>query len=179
MGSLFPDTRHPRTWGGARCLSLLLAASTATSTAAAPAPTVDLAFRRPATSSSIENDEHDASHGNDGKPETCWRADDEPEGGPDWWQVDLGKPFALTGCQVTWPYDGMNYRCRVEGSADQVRWRTLSDQTHTASRSQVQQLTFDHARGVRYVRITIVGFDDGCCASLSEVNVFGSGEPHQ
>ncbi len=144
---------------------------------AAPSSPADLAAGRPASASSIENDEHDASHGNDGKPDTCWRADDEPEGGPDWWQVDLGKPFDVTGCQITWPYDRMNYRFKVEGSPDQSHWLLLSDQTHTASRAQVRRLAFDAARGVRYVRLTIVGFDDGCCASVSEVKVFGSGEP--
>jgi hypothetical protein len=66
---------------------------------AAPSSPADLAAGRPASASSIENDEHDASHGNDGKPDTCWRADDEPEGGPDWWQVDLGKPSTSPGAR--------------------------------------------------------------------------------
>jgi alpha-L-fucosidase len=173
------DSRVRRTTRGACCLALALGACAGKSSDAESALPTDLALRRPATSSSIENDEHDASHANDGEPETCWRADDEPEGGPDWWQVDLGKPFDLTACQITWPYVGMNYRYKVEGSADQAHWQPLSDQTRTASRDQVQHLTFDRARGVRYLRITIVGFDDGCCASVSEVSVFGSDVPHR
>ncbi len=71
----------------------------------------------------------------------------------------------------------MNYRCKVEGSSDQAKWVLLSDQTRTTSRAQVQRLAFEGARGIRYLRITITGFDDGCCASISEVNVFGSSEP--
>jgi hypothetical protein len=160
-------------------LALVLTAWLVSSSDADSVLPTDLALQRPATSSSIENEEHDASHANDGKFDTCWRADDEPEGGPDWWQVDLGKTFELTACQITWPYDGMNYRYKVEGSADHVRWLPLSDQMRTTSRAQVQHLVFDRAGGVRYFRITIVGFDDGCCASVSEVNVFGSNEPHR
>jgi hypothetical protein len=42
--------------------------------------TQNLALNKPATCSSIENDEHNAAAANDGDPHTCWRADDEPEG---------------------------------------------------------------------------------------------------
>jgi len=134
----------------------------------------NLALNKPATSSSIENDDHTAAQANDGNTSTCWRADDEPEGGPEWWQVDLQNHFDLSGCQIIWPYDGINYRCNVEGSSDGKTWLLLSDQTQTKSRSQSQNLKFKNARGIRYVRITITGFDDGCWASLSEVRVFGS-----
>ena len=139
----------------------------------------NLALNKPATSSSIENDEHSASRANDGNIRTCWRADDEPEGGPEWWQVDLEGRFDLSGCEIVWPYDDMNYRFRVEGSADGKRWSLLSDQTQTRARSGSRNLRFEEVRGVRFVRITIVGFDDGCWASLSEVRVFGSKEATQ
>src|ERR1700724_2979215 len=79
---------------------------------------VNLALNKPACSSSIENDEHSAAQANDNNSDTCWRADDEPEGGPEWWQVDLEKAADLSGCQITWPYDRINYRCKVEGSTD-------------------------------------------------------------
>ncbi len=78
----------------------------------------NLALNKPASSSSVENDEHGAAQANDGDPQTCWRADDEPEDGPEWWQVDLLKPYDLSGCQIRWPFDGHTYRYRVEGSAD-------------------------------------------------------------
>ena len=90
----------------------------------------NLALNKPASSSSIENDEHSAAKANDGDPNTSWCADDEPEGGPEWWQVDLMKPFDLTGCQIRWPYDGKKYRYKVEGSIDQKKLVALerSDQ---------------------------------------------------
>lgn len=134
----------------------------------------NLALNKPATASSIENDEHNAARANDGDPRTSWRADDEPESGPEWWQVDLGTPVALAAGRIAFPYDGKNYQYKIEGSADGKTWRMLSDQTHTASRSRAQELTFEHAPAVRFVRVTIIRFDEGCWASISEVKLFGT-----
>ena len=142
--------------------------------AAGPA---NLALNKPASSSSIENDEHGAAQANDGDPQTCWRADDEPEGGPEWWQVDLEKPYGLSGCQIRWPFRGKCYRYKVEGSADAKKWSLLSDQTNTTATSQVHDLKFPKADPVRYLKITVTGLDDGCWASISEVKVFGITRP--
>ena len=126
-----------------------------------------------ATASSIENDEHDASQANDGDADTRWCADDEPEGVPDWWMVDLRKAADLSGCQIRWPYDGMHYRYKVEGSADGKHWSMLSDQTKATATTQVHDLKLAGAKPVRYVKITITGLDDGCSPSICEVKVFG------
>lgn len=135
---------------------------------------VNLALNKPASSSSIENDEHNAAKANDGDAETCWSADDEPEGGPEWWQVDLEKTFDLSGCQIRWPFDGKRYRYKVDGSTDGKHWSLLSDQTKTAATAQIHDIKFQHPQQVRWVRITVTGLDDGCWASISEVRVFGS-----
>jgi alpha-L-fucosidase len=140
--------------------------------AAAPS---NLALNKPACSSSIENEEHNAAQANDGDPATWWCADDEPEGGPEWWQVDLQKPCDLSGCQIRWPFQGQRYRYKVEGSTDRKNWSLLSDQTHTTATVQVHNLKFQKARQARYVKITVTGLDDGCWVSISEVKVFGSG----
>jgi alpha-L-fucosidase len=134
----------------------------------------NLALNKPASSSSIENDEHNAAKANDGDPSTCWRADDEPEGGPEWWQVDLGKSFELSACQIRWPFDGKAYCYKVEGSTDQKTWSMLSDQTKSTATSQVHKLKLKDTGAVRYVRITVTGFEEGCWASICEVKVFGS-----
>ena len=133
----------------------------------------NLALNKPASSSSVENDEHGAAQANDGDPGTCWRADDEPEDGPEWWQVDLEKPCGLSGCQIRWPFDGKRYRYKVEGSTDRKTWSLLSDQTNTTATSQVHDLKFQKARQVRYVKITVTDLDEGCWVSISEVKVFG------
>lgn len=162
-----PHVRLPNLAG------LLLALSSAVATASA-AELADLALHKPACSSSIENDEHSAAQANDGNPQTFWCADDEPENGPEWWQVDLGKPCEVSGCQIRWPYAGNCYRYKIEGSADRKTWSLLSDQTHARARSQVHQITFPQPPTVRYVKITVTGFDEGCWASIAEVKVFGS-----
>lgn len=152
-------------------ISLVLVCGGALALAAEPS---NLALNKPACSSSIENDEHNAAQANDGDVTTCWRADDEPEGGPEWWQVDLQKPSDLSGCQIRWPFQGKKYRYKVEGSSDRKTWSLLSDQTNTASTSQVHNLKFQKARQVRYVKITVTGLDEGCWASISEVKLFGT-----
>ena len=134
---------------------------------------VNLALNKPARASSIENDEHNAAAANDGDPDTWWIADDEPEGTPDWWQVDLEKSFDLSGAQIRFPFDGKRYRYKIEGSADGTHWSILSDQRQTNSRSQVQDLKFNGAHAIRYMRITVTGMDEGLAVSISEVKVFG------
>ena len=137
----------------------------------------NLALGKPATSSSIENDDHNAARANDGKPDTYWSADDEPENGPEWWQVDLGKTFDLAGGQVCWPYRGKRYQYKIEGSNDGNTWSLLCDRTKSEVRSQVHDLKFPPASRARYVRITVTGFDDGCWASIAEVKIFGTNTP--
>jgi hypothetical protein len=137
----------------------------------------NLALHKPAYSSSIENDEHTAAQANDGDPESCWRADDEPEGVPDWWQVDLEKPSELSGCQIRWPFEGKHYQYKVEGSIDGKAWSILSDQTKNTTVSAVHNLKLHDAGQVRYVKITVTGVDEGCAVSICEVRVFGFQHP--
>jgi hypothetical protein len=176
MAQVTMKTLRGPTLGSPRgCLAILAALVLSLPTCAGEARgPVNLALNKPACSSSVENDEHSAAQANDGNPETSWRADDEPEGGPEWWQVDLEKPLDLTGCQICWPYEGKNYRYKVEGSSDRKSWSVLSDQTSSVSRSQFQDLKLENARQVRYVKVTVTGFEQGCWASICEVKVFGA-----
>jgi hypothetical protein len=164
---------YRRITGAAWSVLLALSLLSGTRVPICAAEPVDLASNRPASSSSVENDEHSAAMANDGDPTTFWCADDEPEEGPEWWQVDLEKPFDLSGCQIRWPFDGKRYRYKVEGSADRKDWFLLSDQTDTVATSQVHKLKFQKARQVRYVKITLTGVDEGCWVSICEVKVFG------
>src|SRR5438067_1326791 len=88
----------------------------------------NLALNKPASCSSLENDEHHAGKANDGDPNSYWCADDEPEVGPEWWQVDLQRRADLSACEICWSYDGKNYRYRIEGSVEGKLWTLLSDQ---------------------------------------------------
>jgi hypothetical protein len=129
----------------------------------------NVAFKKPAAASSSENDNL-PEMANDGDPDTRWCA----AGGstPQWWRVDLQKPYNLTGCEICWENDGARYQYVVEGSADLKTWSVLSDQRRTRSTSQLQKLSF-RAAGVRYVRITITGLprQPASWASISEVKV--------
>lgn len=141
---------------------------------AGAAESKNLALNKPASCSSIENDDHGAAQANDGDSESCWRADDEPESGPEWWLVDLEKPLALSGCQIRWPFPDKKYQYKIEGSADKKTWVVLSDQTRSTAKTQIHDLAFGHAKDIRYVKITITAVDEGCWPSISEVKVFGT-----
>jgi hypothetical protein len=130
----------------------------------------NLALNKPATASATESDDHVASKANDGDTDTRWCADGDST--PQWWQVDLGKPSKLTGCEIRWEFDEKQYQYAVEGSADGKDWKMLSDQTKYTEKKQVQALTFDGS-DIRYFRIRVTGLDDGCWASIWEVKVFG------
>jgi len=165
---------NPGSWFVCLAYVVALALGLVCGTAVAASPEQqNIALNKPASASSIENDDQNAAKANDGNDDTHWCADDEPENGAEWWQVDLEQRADLTGCQITFPYDGKQYRYKVEGSADRKTWMMLSDQSQTTTRRRVQKLTFNQAAGIRYLRITITGFDEGCWASIAEVKVFG------
>src|SRR3954449_11004407 len=158
-------TRMPSRPHFAAIALLLLLVNAAPARPATSQP--NLALHKRATASSVENDEHAAAQANDGDRSTSWRADDVPETGAEWWQVDLNKPYDLTACHIVWPYAGFRYRFKVEGSPDQKTWTMLAGETKSPSRTQVRRLTLDHATNIRYVRVTITAVDDGTWPSLS------------
>ena len=131
---------------------------------------MDIAHGKKATASASQ-DGHPPEHAVDGKADTRWCSPDANAG--QWWQVDLGQPEDLTGCQIDWEMDGVNYRYRVEGSADGKTWQRLSDQTKTEDRDQTVRLQFD-ARGIRYVRLTTTQLTPGCWGSFTEFQVHGT-----
>ena len=134
----------------------------------------NVAWKKPATASSSERD-NPPEAANDGDADTRWCAADG--GTPQWWQVDLQKPYRLTGCEICWESDGRRYQYKIEGSADGQAWSMLSDQRRTKSASQVQNLAF-HAAGIRYLRITVTGVPKGeppTWASICEVKVTADG----
>src|SRR5579863_3175231 len=100
--------------GSAGIAMLLLGSVSAAIPAEAPTRE-NLALHKPATASSIENDDQSASKANDGDDDTHWCADDEPENGAEWWQVDLEQRADLAGCEIIFPFDGKQYRYKVEG----------------------------------------------------------------
>jgi beta-galactosidase len=128
----------------------------------------NVAFKKPAIASSSEQG-NPPEAANDGDPDTRWCA--AGGGTPQWWRVDLGKPYNLTGCEILWENEA-RYQYVVEGSPDLSLWSVLSDQRQTRSTSQLQKLAF-HVPGVRYVRITVTRLprQPTTWASICEVKV--------
>jgi len=133
----------------------------------------NVAWKKPAAASSSEQD-HSPELANDGDSETRWCAAGAST--PQWWRVDLQKPYDLTGCEICWENDGARYQYLVEGSPDLQSWSTLSDQRQTRSTSQLQKIAF-RAAGVRYVRITVTGLprDPASWASIRDVKITADG----
>lgn len=163
-----------------RSLVVLLASlSTATAQAADPAPAagkaaalapLNLAHKKPATASGAQAG-HPASDAVDDDPSTRWCAPDNGTGYT--WQVDLGKPEDLKGCQIAWEFDNRAYQYKIEGSADGKTWTLLSDQSKAEAGPQVRQHPFD-AKGTRHVRLTVTGVPSGSWASFTEFEVFST-----
>lgn len=133
----------------------------------------NLALNKAATASSSESETRASSKANDGDPNTRWCAADDKTG--HWWQVDLGEPRDLTGCEIRWEFDGRLYQYVVEGSTDGKAWTMVSDQRGNEQRTQVQKLTFS-AKGIRHVRVTVTGLQKAPpqWASIWEIKVFGA-----
>lgn len=127
----------------------------------------NVALRKPVVASSSEPDKPPQG-ANDGDPETRWCTVNGTT--PQWWRVDLGKPYNLTGCEILWENDGAKYQYMVEGSPDLKDWSVLSDQRQTQCVSQLQKLAF-HAAAVRYFRITVTSSPWNAWPSICEVKV--------
>lgn len=140
----------------------------------APTPRPNLALNKTATASSSESSYgRGPEKGNDGDTGTRWCAIDGTV--PQWWKVDLGASYNLTGTEVMWEFGGRVYKYKVEVSADNTNWTLKVDKTNATSTEQIQTDNFT-ANSVRYVRITITGLPatPPTYASFYEFRVFGS-----
>ncbi len=128
----------------------------------------NLALNRPATASS-EQPQNPISCGNDGNLATRWCASEGSS--PQWWEVDLGGPAAITNTRVLWEHKAA-YQYVIAVSVDHVKWTTVVDQ-----RGNFIQAAFnsnDFSANGRYVRIVITGLEPDSWASFCEFQVYGS-----
>ena len=134
---------------------------------------VNLAQGKPATASTVQKDSqvhHKAENAVDGNPATRWCARNAEAN--QWWQVDLQKPEAITGCKIVWEQNGKKYDYTIEGSADGQQWKTLVDKSNNDLRTQEQEHKFT-ADGIRYVRVKVSGLQQGSWSSFYEFEVLG------
>jgi hypothetical protein len=132
-------------------------------------PGTNLALRKPKTASTSSTS-MSAMYANDGNTATRWEA--SSTGNNQWWAVDLGAVYELTGSEVMWQY-ARAYRYKVEVSADSKSWTVVADKTNNTSMDQVQRDSFGAAG--RFVRITVTGLPPNTTrASIYEFRVFGN-----
>ncbi|MET9735944.1 discoidin domain-containing protein [Streptomyces sp. NPDC006458] len=108
-----------------------------------------------------------AANAIDGSDSTKWTADGL------YWRVDLLAKHDLKGVEVTWAEDGVRYDYVVETSVDKSTWKTVVDRSANTSRSKVQSASFTES-GVMYVRLRMIGVDDGHPARFSEFKVLAT-----
>lgn len=126
---------------------------------------------------SSEQPANPASCATDGKPGTRWCA---ATGGPEWWQVDLGKPTSIRSCRLEFENPAGKYQYSVKGSDDGDTWRTLAEKkTWEGNPIEVTPGTvIDHPLmthvledTARYVRIEFTDLRD-VWASLREIALY-------
>jgi len=130
-------------------------------------PITNIALGKTAGSDSEEN-VNPASKANDGNLTTRWCAADGSFN--HWWKVDLGSNYNLTGTEVLWEKNKV-YKYKIEVSTDGSTWVLAVDKTGNTTSTQIQTDSFT-ANTVRYVKITVTGFDSNCWASFNEFKVF-------
>jgi hypothetical protein len=132
----------------------------------------NLALGGTATASSEETSNgNTVDKGNDGETSTRWCASSGSM--PQWWKVDLGTNFNLTGSEVMWEFNNRIYKYRIEVSNNNTNWTVVVDKTNNTSTAQTQNDPFT-ANSVRYVRITITSTQSSnTWASFREFRVFG------
>ncbi len=151
---------------------LLIASITMASPQAKPNTRMeDLAAGKPVTASSFQTDDKFPGAAVDVDDESRWCAADGSA--PQWLQVDLAQPEALSGCRILWEHADAPYFYKVEGSPDGKAWSLLTDQSQNSLRTQERIHKFD-ASGIRYVRLTVTEVDPSHWASLFSFEVFGT-----
>jgi putative heme-binding domain-containing protein len=158
-----------------RCLTLLLLSALTVllcSTAgAAEHVLLNLAEGKPVTASGSQK-ENEAELAVDGDHGTRWCASDDSPG--HWLQVDLQQPEDLTSCKITWEFDGVQYRYKIEGSPDSKAWTVLVDRTGDESPKTREQTHKLDAKGVRFIRVTVTGSESGRWPSFFEFGLYGA-----
>ena len=110
-----------------------------------------------------------ATNAIDGNRETRWCAD----GGslPQWLQIELEKPQAVSGISIAWEHRRNTYQFRIEGSPDGKEWSMLVDASENSSRGRTES-DFPEI-DVKFVRITCSDVSGNDWASIRDVRLKG------
>lgn len=107
---------------------------------------------------------------NDGDTSTAWQAgagDRSP-----WIRIDLENTYHIDHVRLTFPEAGA-WRYTLSVSADGVAWRTVAGKAEGADSDRVRTVTGDFGVGMRFIRVSFLGWPSGRAAALSEIAVGG------
>ncbi len=110
---------------------------------------------------------YEASKANDSDTSSRWCASSASY--PQWWKVDLGSNYDITGTTITLAPAGSTFKYKIEVSTDGSTFTTKTDKTST-NYTGTQNDSFTAT--ARYIRITFTGSGTGDWASLSDVKVY-------
>jgi hypothetical protein len=124
------------------------------------------------TRASSEAPGHSGRLANDGNAATFWQAD-AGDANP-WLTIDLERIVTASSVKLTFPSDG-NWSYRVEISDDgSSGWKTISDQTQTASTAKIQTVNATNNPRGRFVRVSLTGTPANASPALAELEVLGT-----
>jgi beta-galactosidase len=116
----------------------------------------------------------EAGLANDGDVATRWAAASGSY--PQWWKIDLGGSFALTGTTIDWytiASDPRAYRYRIEVSSDDLTYVPMADRTGNTAPGEISD---SFSATARYVRITATGCTvSGKYAAANEIKIYWDG----
>jgi len=78
---------------------------------------------------------------------------------------DLGTLYTVSGTEVMWEMDGVQYGYKIDVSPNNVAWTLAVDKTNDSSLAQTRTDLFT-AKAVRYVRITVTRLAPASWASF-------------
>ncbi|MBA2943074.1 discoidin domain-containing protein [Paenibacillus sp. CGMCC 1.16610] len=128
----------------------------------------NIALNKSVTTSS-EQSGNPGSNGNDGDEATRWLAANGNTN--QWWTVDLGGTYNITGSEIVWASESSYYQYKIDVSEDNTNWTTVLDKTQNMTPTDKQRDAL--AANARYVRMTVTGVQTGGQAGFSEFKVFG------
>ena len=137
---------------------------------------INLAERRPVTTSVAQQGNHTPELAVDGnssdKANSAWFGD----AWPSWYRVDLGAAVPLDAVQIWFYWDSRYYQYTVDVSPDAKEWTTVVDATENTKPADATGVTQRFAPTVgRYVRLNILKNSANEAVHLVEFKVYAEG----
>lgn len=123
-----------------------------------------------ATASSYQDSTRTPDKGNDGDLNTMWIANNGAAG--QWWMVDLGGKYNVTGSQLSFATVGEVWKYKIEGSIDGTNFYQLCDLTADGSSDTIQNHSYNSV--TRYLRITFSAAPGTKWTAFKEFKAYGT-----